>query len=1669
MSWFGDLVDNVKALFSGEKKVFGENVNKKKVVLAPDLKNSSSKQKSAKKNPLVKNNDGTYTAKSSGKTYNSVQHYLESRSYAKKYSWNNFVKNWEKYKDGEISYDELYRYVPSYQREQRIAKQKRYNEEYAEENTSDRGILDRVLGMIGYNGVVEGLYNILDDDPNTTFSSGLKKGLHYMNPFTNDVSQRRSGSDLVKLLEAPDKNPDKFNIEDVLKLGHNFVSVASKANPITVTNKALNPLVKATLGDEVLEKKLEFDKNAKDMVTGLGYDIGLDPLSYVSGGGTVIPRILKGSGYGTDVVKAVKSGESLTKKAQVAEKLRDLSKNNVDKFKEYTKMSSADDFIDAGRATTINADEAAVRQTAERMSRDYNQTIMHMYFDGDVRQGITVGFGNLPFATKKASALRKEILKNDTLKKLGDSTISPYYNDLAKKIRTSRVGKAFSNKNKLTSAALNNEKPTAYFGLIQLRKKFDKVVQDSKIFDEAADIQKLSEGLTAGEMSFLMNAVENNDIKNMRDFYRVRKGMIDRLYKKNDAGQWIYKKTGEIVEHPESIEEVMSRVESSNVLSDVAEANRENRFLRFDLGKQASKYTNDIMNANEYFAFTGKELSKNLDTIELVEDMIGIDKLKNISSYRDLLKNAELSEHEGINRLKKNIIKKLDEDQAKRVALSMDKKKFTQILNDYDSGKILRNYSAAELESMSVSQLYEIEKKLKSTGIENIGYRDGISKKEYADLIEKALRRKIFPKEYADAVKRINRTNDFKKMDAIAEEFHSLPSGKEYDDYFKAPYQKRLSEIDNELSSLSPDIYKDGDFTEEGYRQIFDSLSDEDKIDIAMKYGVASAKGVPLEENFAKMIANQKKIDEFLNSKMYDYLETAEAIINEAENFGREFTEDTPNILSGLRSTSSKIQAAVNLAKKLSLGKHTDEALSSVEKTITEIFVDGMERARVNEIRAGIDPKMEDAMHSHRESYVPHIKAAAKNIVQEDKNGNFVPDFSNTKPLSSHKGRKISGTIADINAEALSNGEAKVFLDAIHEIYTSRMLQSNQYVFAKNTMKYIKENFSAPLGKDGKAAKGFVPGALFNDVNDAFKKMAADEYKRELLRQRICIRNEILNNPKEYLGETYSGNVDRIRKAMNDSDEAFKRSFENYGDDVFRQEEVTSQHFKYKDATEKQLNAAEKLFQKKVRQKTDELASQWEEANRKTFLDEKWQEYKKQLASRSDDEGRFDKFFSPNIVIQKLTDDQIQWLEETFKGTIDLRQYSDSILDRTNIASRTQKAYLTNSMLKLYDRFLNMWKLGNTMFSPAFHVQNALSNAFQSYLGIGADAFNLKKIWKAADVLRLKDKKQTVTLGGKTYSYAQLEHMAKKLGVVNESFAAYDFGKGGKAYWENGARKSTSWQKLRDVDWKKRNIIKTALEYSTVFGTDLEGAQRMNLFMSALDQGYELQDAAAMVDKFLFDYSDLTDFEQNVMKRIVPFYTFMRKNLPMELAQMFSNPNKFTVVDKALTNFEKMDEEGYIDENRRNPWRQNFTQIPFTNKGVNLQLPYYQLERLDPNISNDDEDDGGLPFNKLIGSMSPLIKLFPEAITGEYIYTEMPTNTPQEYAMRQTVPTGLLFDYLGDSETGGIRDSKDFGLNFADISRFTFFPIDYVNDMTVNKKPLYDVETGEYIGGNNKN
>ena len=61
---------------------------------------------------------------------------------------------------------------------------------------------------------------------------------------------------------------------------------------------------------------------------------------------------------------------------------------------------------------------------------------------------------------------------------------------------------------------------------------------------------------------------------------------------------------------------------------------------------------------------------------------------------------------------------------------------------------------------------------------------------------------------------------------------------------------------------------------------------------------------------------------------------------------------------------------------------------------------------------------------------------------------------------------------------------------------------------------------------------------------------------------------------------------------------------------------------------------------------------------------------------------------------------------------------------------------------------------------------------FQSFLGTGADTLNPSKIRRAYAVMTTKDPKQFITLGGKKYSYRDLEHIARETGVIEE-FVSY--------------------------------------------------------------------------------------------------------------------------------------------------------------------------------------------------------------------------------------------------------------------------------------------------------
>lgn len=395
--------------------------------------------------------------------------------------------------------------------------------------------------------------------------------------------------------------------------------------------------------------------------------------------------------------------------------------------------------------------------------------------------------------------------------------------------------------------------------------------------------------------------------------------------------------------------------------------------------------------------------------------------------------------------------------------------------------------------------------------------------------------------------------------------------------------------------------------------------------------------------------------------------------------------------------------------------------------------------------------------------------------------------------------------------------------------------------------------------------------------------------------------------------------------------------------------------------------------------------------------------------------------FSPNFAYFDLTEAQRQIFQKYSEKPIELWNMDKGVYNLVNKFTKDQMSILQSNLLNFYDKWLTRWKVFNIL-SPGFHLQNALSNTFQSFLAIGTDAFNPKKIKKSLDVYRTKDPKQTMTLAGKKYTYKELADLVDEYNVISNTF-----------FDEDVLSKSN-----------EKGIIGKLYNIHGKFGADIESTGRINLFFSALNDGKSPQEAAEMVDKFLFDYSDLTQAEKNIMKRIIPFYSFMRKNIPLMLEQMLEQPNTFNNLNKAFTEIEKMNPD-YVPENNRSEYRQDYIQFPFAingkQYGIADQLPYTQLDRVF-SLKSTDNVPVSLP-RQLMGQTSPILKLPFELITGESAYSGMPLSDSKANYI-----ANLLGGNAGTIANTLQKQTTDEAALYG-LGKFLGFPVATISDYSV--------------------
>lgn len=99
---------------------------------------------------------------------------------------------------------------------------------------------------------------------------------------------------------------------------------------------------------------------------------------------------------------------------------------------------------------------------------------------------------------------------------------------------------------------------------------------------------------------------------------------------------------------------------------------------------------------------------------------------------------------------------------------------------------------------------------------------------------------------------------------------------------------------------------------------------------------------------------------------------------------------------------------------------------------------------------------------------------------------------------------------------------------------------------------------------------------------------------------------------------------------------------------------------------------------------------------------------------------------------------------------------------------------------------------------------------------------------------------------------------------------------------------------------------------------------RLNVFLSFLEDGFDVQSAARKAVRSQMDYSDLTRVERDVFRRVLPFYSWMRNNGAYQLRTFFEHPVYAASFPKLKESLEEaINGDQKVPANMRPNWMRN--------------------------------------------------------------------------------------------------------------------------------------------------
>jgi hypothetical protein len=284
-----------------------------------------------------------------------------------------------------------------------------------------------------------------------------------------------------------------------------------------------------------------------------------------------------------------------------------------------------------------------------------------------------------------------------------------------------------------------------------------------------------------------------------------------------------------------------------------------------------------------------------------------------------------------------------------------------------------------------------------------------------------------------------------------------------------------------------------------------------------------------------------------------------------------------------------------------------------------------------------------------------------------------------------------------------------------------------------------------------------------------------------------------------------------------------------------------------------------------------------------------------------------------------------------------------------------------SALLNLYDDVLGKVKFFQTAANPGHHIRNMLGDMSNNALN---GLVRSQPYHQALDIIRAVSRPDSflhADVGLKQAFGQDAKSILVNVGgreLNGEQIYNYFVKSGGKSGFfrsEIAEGKHRATEFVRGVAEKREDFARLANFIHSFDEEAAKIAKGAELTPDQLDRAANL--AAQRVRKYNFDYGDLTPFEQKAMKRVVPFYTFMRKNVPMQIESMFMKPGRQMLTPKFIQNLQVA--MGGEDPN-------------MDILGVNM-LPDYLRQAMAVNLIGEGEGRNGVYWNP--SGISPLLSL----------------------------------------------------------------------------------------------